>query len=218
MTSPTAVASRLVDPIAREVRGALRSPSRRSRTAVAIGRLLGLGFVVCFATGLFSHLLQHPIPGMVFTPTPQWLYRATQGTHVATGIACIPLLLAKLWTIYPLLWQWPAIRSVAHLAERASITLFVASSTVELAIGLLDTYHWYPFPFYFLQVHYALAWVIIGSLAVHIAVKLPIISAHWTRRRSEQTSDRLARAGLVHADAASAPAAHDDTDGGADAR
>ncbi len=28
-------------------------------------------------------------------------YRLTQGIHVATGIATIPLLLFKLWTVYP---------------------------------------------------------------------------------------------------------------------
>ena len=179
MTSITDLASRALEPVARRIQDGLRTPTRRSRMAVVVGRLLGTGFVICFATGLFSHLLQDPVPGMLFPNSPSWIYRLTQGTHIAVGIACIPLLLAKLYTIYPLLFQWPAVRGPLHAIERASIALFVASSLVELGIGLLDTYQWYPFPFYFLQVHFVLAWVVIGSLAIHIAVKLPIIRDHW---------------------------------------
>ncbi|HEX3732975.1 MAG TPA: molybdopterin-dependent oxidoreductase, partial [Mycobacteriales bacterium] len=34
--------------------------------------------------------------------------------------------------------------------------------------------------------HFFLSWVIIGSLLIHIAVKLPLIVQHWRRVRSEQ--------------------------------
>ncbi len=73
-----------------------------ARTATSIGRLLGPAFVVCFATGLISHFMQHP-PGWLadsIPSRPAWGYRVTQGLHVASGIAAIPLLLAKLWTVY----------------------------------------------------------------------------------------------------------------------
>lgn len=168
---------------------ALASPSRTPRMAVVVGRLLGAAFVVCFATGLYSHFLQEPLPWMRFSPSPVWLYQLTQGIHVTAGIACVPLLLGKLYAVYPQLFQTPLVRGPLHLIERASIALFVGASLVEVAIGLVNTFQWYPWPFGFREVHFALAFVVIGSLAVHIGVKLPVIARYWTKRRAESADD-----------------------------
>ncbi|WP_066593150.1 molybdopterin-dependent oxidoreductase [Cryobacterium arcticum] len=162
-----------------EARAQLASPVRTPRMATVIGRLLGLAFLICFGTGLYSHFLQQPLPWMRFPTRPTGLYQLTQGTHIIAGIACFPLLLAKLYVVFPQLFQYPPVKSFANFLERASIALFVGASLVEITIGLLNTYQWYPFPFSFKQVHFALAFVIIGSLLVHIGVKLPLISAHW---------------------------------------
>jgi DMSO/TMAO reductase YedYZ molybdopterin-dependent catalytic subunit len=177
-------------------RASLASGARHPRTAVVLGRLLGSAFLICFATGLFSHLLQDPLPGMPFPTRPASLYRITQGLHVATGIACIPLLLGKLFTVFPLLFRWPPARTIGGLLERVSIALFVASSLVQLGTGLVNTYQWYPWPFPFRQVHYALAWVIVASLAIHIGVKLPIIARWWRRRDSVGPDGRLRPVGI----------------------
>lgn len=166
-------------------RGVLAAPARSARTTVVIGRLLATAFLVCFLTGLYSHLLQEPLPGMRF-PTWPGVYAFTQGLHVSVGIAIFPLLLGKLWTVYPRLFLWPPVRSARELLERASIALLVSSALLEPAIGLVNTYQWYPWPFPFRQTHYALAWVIVGSLAIHVAVKLPTIVRFW-RRRSTAT-------------------------------
>jgi DMSO/TMAO reductase YedYZ molybdopterin-dependent catalytic subunit len=157
-----------------------------ARTATSIGRLLGLAFAVCFATGLVSHFMQHP-PGWLadsIPSRPSWGYRITQGLHVASGIAAIPLLLAKLWTVYPRLFEWPPLRSLRHALERLSIAMLVAGAVFELATGLLNTVKWYPWPFSFVPVHYAVAWLVTGALVLHIAVKSPEIRAHWSRRSS----------------------------------
>ncbi len=61
--------------------------------------------------------------------------------------------------------------------------LFVASSVLELATGLLNRYKWYPWPFSFRQVHFWLAWIIVGSLVIHIGVELPLIHDHWRATR-----------------------------------
>ncbi|MFB2581577.1 molybdopterin-dependent oxidoreductase [Herbiconiux sp. P15] len=167
------------------MRRSLSSPVRDARSAVVIGRLLALAFLVCFGTGLYSHFLQDPLPWMRFATWPQ-LYQVTQGTHIVAGIACFPLLLGKLYVVYPQLFQTPALKGPVHLLERASIALFVGASLVQIVIGLLNTYQWYPFPFNFKQVHWALSFVIIGSLAIHIAVKLPIIARNWSRRVPEE--------------------------------
>lgn len=170
---------------------ALETPARHPRTAVVIGRLLGAAFLICFATGLYSHFLQQPLPWMVLPSRPEWLYRVTQGLHVITGIACIPLLLGKLYTVFPLLFAWPPAKTVGGLLERVSIALFVSSSLVQLTIGLLNTFQWYPWAFNFRRTHYALAWIIVASLAVHIGVKLPIIVRWWRRRDSVDPAGRL---------------------------
>jgi hypothetical protein len=159
--------------------GAFRSAVHQPRTAVIIGRWLGSAIIICFTTGLLSHYLQEPVSWMSFPTRPIWWYRLTQGTHVATGIAAIPLLLAKLWTVYPNLFQWPPIRSVAHAAERASIAVFVSATLTQLVIGLFNTIGWYAWKFPFRQTHFWLAWIIVGSLLVHIAAKLPTIRENW---------------------------------------
>ncbi|PWG14491.1 molybdopterin-binding protein [Streptomyces sp. V2] len=155
-----------------------------ARTATSIGRWLGAAFAVCFVTGLVSHVMQHP-PGWLaggIPSRPSWGYRLTQGLHVASGIAAVPLLLVKLWAVYPRLFAWPPVKSVRHAMERVSVAVLVAGALFQLATGLLNTAQWYPWPFSFVPVHYAVAWLVAGALLLHVAVKAPQIAAHWTRR------------------------------------
>ena len=174
------------------LRRSLQSPSRNPRTAVVIGRLLGAAFLLCFVTGIYSHFIQNPLPEMQFLTRPVWLYQFTQGLHITTGILCFPLLFAKLYSIYPLLFQTPPVKGLLHFLERASIAIFVASALVEIASGLLNTYQWYSlFGFSFRQTHFTLAFIIIGSLAIHIAVKLPIITRYWRRPTSYDADGAL---------------------------
>lgn len=169
------------------LRYSLRSPARTPRMAVVLGRLLAIAFFICFATGLYSHFIQDPAPWMVglFPARPSVLYQVTQGIHITAGIVCFPLLFGKLYAVYPALFVWPPVRSLPELLERASIALFVAASLVQITIGLLNTYQAYQvFLFPFRQTHYALSFVIIGSLAIHIGLKLPVINRYWRKRDS----------------------------------
>lgn len=205
------VAERLaarLEPAARRAQALAADPVKSPRTAVVIGRLLGAALLVCFATGVYSHLLQEPLPWLPLPTRPVELYRFTQGAHVISGIAAVPLLLAKLWTVFPNLFAWPPVRSLPSLLERASIAVLVGASLVEVAIGLLNIVQWYPFSFR--ATHFALAWIVIGSLAVHLGVKLPVIARVW-RRRVDDAPDvagrvvsRRAFVGGVAAAAASA--------------
>ncbi|TFC24182.1 molybdopterin-binding protein [Cryobacterium sp. MDB1-18-2] len=172
-----------------EAQRALASPVRNPRMATVIGRLLGLAFVLCFGTGLYSHFLQEPLPGMHFATRPELLYQFTQGTHIIAGIACFPLLLAKLFIVFPDLFQQPPVKSFLNFLERASIALFVGASLVQITIGLLNTYQWYPWPFPFRETHFALGWVLIGSLALHIGIKLPIIARVWRKEADDGSGD-----------------------------
>lgn len=155
---------------------------------MVVGRWLGAAFLVCFATGLISHGLQDP-PGWLRDRLPSRPvdgYRITQGLHVISGIAAIPLLGAKLWTVYPKLFVWPPARSLLQALERLGIALLLGSALLEVFTGLLNTLQWYPWPFPFRQAHFWLAWIAIGGLLLHIAAKLPEIAANWRRVRGAQ--------------------------------
>ncbi|MFJ5708392.1 molybdopterin-dependent oxidoreductase [Streptomyces sp. NPDC093105] len=157
-----------------------------ARTATAVGRWLGGAFGVCLVTGLVSHYLQHP-PGWLadrLPARPVWGYRLTQGLHVAVGIAALVLLPVKLWAVYPRLFVWPPIRSVRHALERLSIAVLVAAAVFQVVTGLLNIVEWYPWSFSFVPVHFAVAWVVTGSILLHLAVKAPEIRAHWSGRSS----------------------------------
>ncbi len=174
-----------------DARAAMASPNRTARSAVVWGRLLGVAFLVCFGTGVFSHLLQDPLPGMRFPTRPVQLYQFTQGLHITAGIAIVPLLLAKLNAVMPALAQTPPVRGVLHLLERLSIAVLVSAAIVQVGTGLVNTYQWYPWPFPFRQVHNALAYVIIGSLVVHVGVKLRIIVRYWRARDAYDDAGRF---------------------------
>ncbi|MFD2415307.1 molybdopterin-dependent oxidoreductase [Amycolatopsis pigmentata] len=152
--------------------------------------MLALTFTICFVTGLISHLVQHPPPWFVWPSRPAGLYRVTQGLHVISGIASIPLLGAKLWNVYPKLFARPVVRSVLHAIERGSILVLSASALFELSTGLFNVAQNYPWNFYFPQVHYAVAWVAAGSILMHVAVKLPVLRDGLRRRRDEPEPDR----------------------------
>ena len=151
--------------------GAFTSDLHVERLGAILGIVLGVTFGVCFLTGLLSHLIQHP-PGWFHWPSrPAGVYRVTQGLHVATGIASIPLLLAKLWVVYPHLWRWPPIASVAHALERLSLVPLVGGSVFLLFSGVASIIRWYPWSFSFPQAHYWAAWAAIGGLLVHVGAK-----------------------------------------------
>ncbi len=151
------------------------SPLRSTAVTARIGRILGICLAICFVTGLLSHYQYHPWSWLPEPATPVWGYRVTQGLHVATGTAAIPLLLVKLWSVYPKLFAWPAVKSALHALERLSIALLVSSALVELFTGLFNALNWYPWSWSFVPVHRFLAYVVIGSILLHIAVKLPDI-------------------------------------------
>jgi DMSO/TMAO reductase YedYZ molybdopterin-dependent catalytic subunit len=154
--------------------GAFSSRLHDERIAARLGMALGIAFLTCFATGLVSHFAQHPLDvGFLSTPaSPGWLYRITQGVHVTAGIASIPLLLLKLWTVYPLLFTWPPARNAAHATERMFVAPLVALALFQLFSGLANTTRWYPWRFNFTVTHFWTGWMLMGVLMIHIGAKL----------------------------------------------
>jgi hypothetical protein len=157
--------------------------------------VLGICFAIAFVTGLISHYAQNATHPVAFPTSPSWGYRLTQGLHVAAGTASIPLLLVKLWVVYPRLFAAPPRRLGALLVtalERASIGVLVAASLFEVAIGAMNSAQLYRWSFDFRPVHYAVAFVVIGALLVHIAVKLPVIREALGADVDDTAQDRAA--------------------------
>lgn len=152
--------------------------ARGPRTTSRLGLALALTFTICFLTGLWSHVQQDPVGWIPLGPNPASLYRVTQGLHVISGIAAIPILLVKLWSVFPRLFVRPPndrAGLVVHGLERISIGVLVGAGIFMLVSGSLNIIQWYPWNFSFRATHYAMAWIAIGAILVHVAVKLPVI-------------------------------------------
>ena len=158
----------------RSLQSVFTSPLHDQRNAAILGSALGVTFTICFVTGIYSHLAQHPPSWFLLPSRPAGLYRVTQGVHVATGLASIPLLFAKLWTVYPKLFAWPPITSIANALERLAIFPLVAGAVFLLFTGLANINLWYPWRFFFPTAHYWAAWTTVGALIVHLGAKWPI--------------------------------------------
>ena len=161
------------------------STLRSTAVTARLGRVLGLAIGVLFVTGLLSHYQYEPWAWLPAPASPVWGYRLTQGVHVATGTATIPLLLLKLWSVYPNLFRFPPVRSLLHALERASLAVLVSSALVQVATGFLNVLNWYPFPWYFVTVHRFLGYVLVGSVLLHVGIKLPDIAYGLKARLAE---------------------------------
>jgi DMSO/TMAO reductase YedYZ molybdopterin-dependent catalytic subunit len=175
-----------------------RSPLRGPWLTSLLGSALLPLVVVCAVTGFLSQASYDPslganslLPGggidanlyfFSWPTSPSHLYAVTQGLHVISGLIAIPLLLAKLWSVMPKLFEWPPVRSLAHLAERASLALLVGGSLFVFFTGLLNVQVYYPWPFRFLTAHYYGAFVFLAAFALHVGLKLPTVLRSFRER------------------------------------
>ena len=170
---------------------------RHLSVTARVGTWLGVAFTVALLTGVYSHYSQSFVPWFPLVTT-SWIYRVTQGLHVVAGTAAVPLLLVKLWSVYPQLFAripWPpSRRMVLNLAERGSIAVLVASATFELFTGLANIAHWYPWSFSFRSTHWAVGLVAFGSVVLHVAIKMPFIREGWAEKPSRTIASPARRA------------------------
>jgi DMSO/TMAO reductase YedYZ molybdopterin-dependent catalytic subunit len=182
---PTAAAPPPVPPF---TPGTWRSPLRGRWLTSLLGLVLLVGLPIVAVTGLLSYAAYDPrLPGNDQTPGapllkfylfswpthPAWLYRVDQGTHILLGLALLPVVLAKLWSVLPKLFAWPPVRSPAHALERLSLVMIVGGVLFEFATGILNIQDYYVFPFSFYTAHLYGAWVFIAGLVIHVALKFP---------------------------------------------
>ena len=98
-----------------------RSPLRGEWLSSFLGSMLLPFVLVSGITGFLSHSAYDPDlgangitggfdNGFYFWdwPTdPIWLYSITQGLHIICGLAAIPILVVKLWSVFPRLFERP---------------------------------------------------------------------------------------------------------------
>jgi DMSO/TMAO reductase YedYZ molybdopterin-dependent catalytic subunit len=176
-----------------------RSPLRGPWLTAVLGAALLVLLPIVALTGLLSNAAYDPRLGSnsvgrhlgpldfyLFTwPThPSWLYALNQGLHVSLGLAVIPIVMAKLWSVIPRLFEWPPLRSPAHALERISLALLVGGAVFELLTGVLNIQNDYAFGFFFTDAHYYGAWVFIAALGFHIALKAPTMWRSLATRRA----------------------------------
>jgi DMSO/TMAO reductase YedYZ molybdopterin-dependent catalytic subunit len=200
-------------------RSPLRGPWLASLLSTALLPLL----LICAITGFLSHLAYQPqlgsnaifggpgpgngfdLYGVDWPTSPAWLYAATQGLHVVTGVMSIPILLAKLWTVIPKLFENPPVLSVAHALERLSLVLLVGGGLFTIATGVINIQLWYPLGFPFVPAHYYGAVVFVAALALHVALKLGVMRRSFRQQGAvrplgeslEQTRPEPGLAGVV---------------------
>jgi len=162
---------------------AYQSPLRDERVAAWLGAALGALFTTCFLTGLFSHLHQHPLSWLPVPSRPAGLFRFTQGLHVACGIASLPVLLAKLWVVWPRFVSLPPGRRIADAVERLGVLALVTGGIYMVFSGIANIAQWYPWRFSFTASHYWTAWITIGAVIAHVAAKAPITGRTLLHRR-----------------------------------
>jgi len=168
-----------------------RSPVRGPWLTSVFGLVLLVSIPVMFVTGLLSYAAYNPdlspvndeTPGkgllgfyLFSWPThPIWLYRLNQGVHVTLGLVLVPILLFKLWSVLPKLFEWPPLRSPAHALERLSLLALVGGAVFEFVTGILNIQTWYKFPGSFYPLHFYGGWVFIAGLVVHTTLKVPVM-------------------------------------------
>lgn len=171
------------------------------RTDSLLGMALGVSFLVCFLTGVWSHLHQHPPAWLDLPLGPAGLYRVTQGLHVISGLISVPLLLAKLYAVSPQLLQRPVLRGPVHAVERLAILPLVGGSVFLLLTGAGNIARWYPWEFFFTVGHWWAAWLVLGATTVHLAFKVPVVRRALARVGTdgghvERATGELTRRGL----------------------
>jgi DMSO/TMAO reductase YedYZ molybdopterin-dependent catalytic subunit len=169
-------------------RSAWRSPLRGRWLTSVLGAVLLAGMPLVIVTGLLSYAAYNPeLGGNDLHPTkglfgfylfdwptrPVWLYAANQGVHVIGGLALLPVVLAKLWSVLPKLFTWPPIGTPAQALERLSLALLVGGVLFQFATGIMNIQYWYDFPFSFYTAHFYGAWVFIGAFLAHVVIKVP---------------------------------------------
>ena len=95
----------------------------------------------------------------------------------------MPVLLAKLWVVWPRFLSFPPVKRISHLVERIGLFPLVGGGIFMVFSGIANIAQWYPWRFAFPAAHYWVAWVTMGALVAHVGAKWAIARRALRRRR-----------------------------------
>jgi DMSO/TMAO reductase YedYZ molybdopterin-dependent catalytic subunit len=161
-----------------------------------LGLILLFGIPVEFITGLLSYAAYDPRIGNYPNPAhglfgfylfdwftaPSWAFRLIQGVHVILGFALVPVVLAKLWSVIPRLFEWPLWRSIAHLLERVTLVMLVGGVVFEFLSGIFNIGYFYGYAAFY-PGHFYGAWIFVAAFVVHVSLKFPKMVQSLRSRR-----------------------------------
>ncbi len=173
--------------------GFFRSPIRGPWLTSVLGLVLLVGVPLVFLTGLASYLAYKPdliggandltqdkgllgfyLSWFDWPASVPWLFRLNQGLHVIVGLALVPIVLGKLWSVLPKFFIWPPFRSLAEALERISLFFLVGGILFLFVTGLLNIQYWYVFPAGFYRAHLYGAWVFMAAFTLHAVVRVGV--------------------------------------------
>jgi DMSO/TMAO reductase YedYZ molybdopterin-dependent catalytic subunit len=173
--------------------GFFRSPIRGPWLTAVLGLVLLVGIPVVFLTGLASYLAYKPdliggandltadkglfgfyLEWFDWPASVSWLFRLNQGVHVVLGLALVPVVLGKLWSVLPKFFVWPPFRNLAELLERITLFFLVGGIVFQLVTGVLNIQYWYVFPAGFYRAHLYGAWVFMAAFVLHAALRVGV--------------------------------------------
>lgn len=175
-----------------------RSPARSTWLTTVIGLVLLVAITIVATTGFISHAAYQPDLGrnalipreddlqfLIFSwpAGPSWLYAVTQGLHVTVGLALLPLLLFKLWSVIPRLFAWPPPTTPAEAIGKLANLILVGSAFFQVLTGLTNAQLFYPWHFDFVVAHYFGGVIFVAAVLLHVVLRIPTMREAYRTRR-----------------------------------
>ncbi len=186
-----------------------RSPIRGPWLTSVFGAVLLIGIPIEFVTGLLSYASYNPRlrgnnpnshVGILhfylfdWIAEPTWFYRLNQGIHIGLGLALVPVVLAKLWSVIPRLFEVPPFKNIAGALERFSLILLVGGIVFQMVTGIMNIDYDYAFEFSFYDGHFLGAWIFITGFVMHVGLKLPtMVKSLRSRNFAEEMRTPVSR-------------------------
>ena len=92
------------------------------------------------------------------------------------------MVLAKLWSVIPRLFEWPVWRSIAHLLERVTLVMLVGGVVFEFLSGIFNIGYFYGYGAFY-PGHFYGAWIFVAAFVVHVSLKFPKMVQSLRSRR-----------------------------------
>ena len=137
--------------------------------------------------GCSATISTNPGNGCQFTAKPVWGYRADPRHPCGHRHRNDPplLLISSCGRSIPMCSGFRRSGQFGMAWERRSIAILVSAALVQVATGFLNVLNWYGFGWFFPPVHCFLGYVLVGSVLLHVGVKLPDIVYGLRARVSE---------------------------------